>query len=50
MVRVLDAFVKTENIYAFSVIQLLVTTGIRNEELCKLCVEDVYTAVNGSSY
>lgn len=50
MVQVLDAFVKTENIYAFSVIQLLVTTGIRNEELCKLCVEDVYTAVNGSSY
>lgn len=38
VVRVLEAFVKTKNIFMFTLTQVLVTTGMRNEELCTLTV------------
>lgn len=50
VVRVLDAFIKTKNIYMFTLTQVLVTTGIRNEELCRLKVSSVKRNLLGDGY
>lgn len=50
VVRVLDAFVKTKNAFMFTLVQTLVTTGLRNEELCKLTVGSVKAKPLGDGY
>ncbi|MGE7692038.1 tyrosine-type recombinase/integrase [Lysinibacillus sp. NPDC097214] len=50
VVRVLDAFIKTKNIFAFTIVQLLVATGIRNEELCTLQIQSIKRNINGEDY
>lgn len=48
--RIMQLFINTENILAFTIIQTLVTTGLRNEELCKLTVQDLRKSISGSPY
>jgi len=50
VVRILDAFVKTKNIFMFTLVQTLVTTGLRNEELCTLTVGSVKEMPFGDGY
>lgn len=50
VVRVLEACIKTKNIFAFTIIQTLVSTGLRNEELCNLTVQDLQQSISGSPY
>ncbi|RKJ75042.1 integrase [Butyricicoccus sp. 1XD8-22] len=50
VVRVLDAFIKTKNAFMFTLVQTLVTTGLRNEELCKLTVGSVKQKPLGDGY
>ncbi|WP_180276663.1 tyrosine-type recombinase/integrase [Lysinibacillus sphaericus] len=50
VVRVLEAFIKTKNIFAFTIVQLLVATGIRNEELCTLQIKSIKRNINGEEY
>ncbi|MFL0584938.1 tyrosine-type recombinase/integrase [Solibacillus silvestris] len=48
--RIMQLFINTENIFAFTIIQTLVTTGLRNEELCKLTVQDLRKSISGNPY
>lgn len=49
--QLLDHFKKNGHIIAFALIHVLVTTGIRNEELCRLKVKDIkYDTIHGEYY
>lgn len=51
VVRVLDEFKKTENLVMFTIIHILVTTGLRNEEFCRLKVKDLrYDSISERYY
>ena len=50
VVRVLDAFIKTENAFMFILVQVFVTTGMRNEELCTLKVSDLKNEAHEEGY
>ena len=49
--RLLDYFKENGHIIAFTLIHVLVTTGLRNEELCRLKVKDIkYDTIRGEYY
>lgn len=49
--QLLDYFNEHNHPIAFSIIHVLVTTGLRNEEFCKLKVKDVqYDSIHGNYY
>lgn len=51
VIQLLDHFRKINHPIAFAIIHVLTTTGIRNEEFCKLNVEDLqYDSINGGYY
>ena len=50
-IQLLDYFRKINHPVAFAIIHILTTTGLRNEELCKLKVGDFqYDSISGSHY
>ena len=51
VIQLLDHFRKINHPVAFAIIHLLTTTGLRNEEFCKLKVGDLqYDSINGGYY
>lgn len=48
--RIMELCIETKNIFAFTIIQTLVSTGLRNEELCKLTVQDLRKSISGSPF
>lgn len=51
VIRILDTFKECGHTIMFSIVHVLVTTGIRNEEFCKLKVKDVKTDfISGGMY
>lgn len=51
VIQLLDYFVGHNHPIAFTIIHVLTTTGIRNEEFCRLQVKDVkYDSIGGSYY
>lgn len=50
VVRVLEAFLKTKNAFMFMIVHVLVTTGLRNEEFCKLTINNVKKEPTGEGF
>lgn len=51
VIQLLDHFRKINHPIAFAMIHLLTTTGLRNEEFCKLKIKDLqYDSINGGYY
>lgn len=51
VIQLLDHFRKINHPVAFAIIHILTTTGLRNEEFCKLQVGDLqYDSINGGYY
>ena len=51
VIQLLDYFRKINHPIAFAIIHILTTTGLRNEEFCKLKVRDLqYDSINGGYY
>jgi integrase/recombinase XerD len=51
VIQLLDHFRKINHPVAFAMIHILTTTGLRNEEFCKLKVRDLhYDLINGGYY
>ena len=51
VIQLLDHFRKINHPVAFAIIHILTTTGLRNEEFCKLQVRDLqYDSINGGYY